>query len=35
MIYDLASRPGAAPGRLSFGDLAARLVRDLFEIVNR
>ena len=25
----IASRPGAAPGKLSFGDSAAQLVRDL------
>ena len=27
----MASRPGAAPGKLSFGDSAALLVRDLFK----
>jgi hypothetical protein len=27
LICELASRPGAAPGRLSFGDSAALLVR--------
>ena len=27
----LASRPGAAPGKLSFGDSAARLVRGLID----